>query len=420
MFYRRCDDGENLHNLFKVLYKSLYDIMDGLTYIDLFAGCGGLSLGLHQAGWKGQFAIEKSPMAFETLQHNLILKKHHFAWPEWLPQEAHDINEVLEKYRPQLRALRGKVDLVAGGPPCQGFSMAGRRNARDQRNKLVHAYIDFIDIVRPKVVFLENVKGFTIKFNQSKRSKPYSNVVLQALNRLGYDVEGRIIDFSDFGIPQRRHRFILVGVLRGDAQDFFTKVIAHKRLFLQSKGLEDKKYPVQEVLSDIERKRGERDSPDSKGFKAGTYALAGTAYQKLLRVEGTSEPDSHRFPNHGQETVKKFRYFQTFKRNKNLAPKAKLKFGLKKMCIMALDSQSISPTLTTLPDDYIHYSEPRILTVREYARIQTFPDWFEFKGKYTTGGDRRKKEVPRYTQIGNAIPPLFAEQAGMILKEMAQ
>jgi DNA (cytosine-5)-methyltransferase 1 len=71
-----------------------------------------------------------------------------------------------------------------------------------------------------------------------------------------------------------------------------------------------------------------------------------------------------------------------------------------------------------LPDDYIHYSEPRILTVREYARIQSFPDWFKIKGKYTTGGKMRTKEVPRYSQIGNAIPPLFAEQAGLVIKEM--
>lgn len=77
-----------------------------------------------------------------------------------------------------------------------------------------------------------------------------------------------------------------------------------------------------------------------------------------------------------------------------------------------------TPTITTLPDDYIHYHEPRILTVREYARIQSFPDWYEFQGKYTTGGILRVKEVPRYTQIGNAIPPLFSEQSGLILKHL--
>lgn len=79
-----------------------------------------------------------------------------------------------------------------------------------------------------------------------------------------------------------------------------------------------------------------------------------------------------------------------------------------------------APTITTLPDDYIHYCEPRIFTVREYARIQSFNDWFEFKGKYTTGGKLRTKEVPRYTQIGNAIPPLFGEQVGVTLNKLLQ
>ena len=122
------------------------------TVIDLFAGCGGLSLGLYQAGWKGLFAIEKNAFAFETLKYNLIDNKKHFQWPEWLPQTAHDINEVLEKYPEQLKALRGKVDLVAGGPPCQGFSMAGKRVEDDVRNQLVFSYIKFIDLVQPKMI----------------------------------------------------------------------------------------------------------------------------------------------------------------------------------------------------------------------------------------------------------------------------
>ena len=91
------------------------------TVIDLFAGAGGLSLGLYQAGWHGLFAIEKNPFAFETLKYNLIDRKKHFNWPEWLPIINHDINEVLKNYSEQLVELQGKVDLVAGGPPCQGF-----------------------------------------------------------------------------------------------------------------------------------------------------------------------------------------------------------------------------------------------------------------------------------------------------------
>jgi DNA (cytosine-5)-methyltransferase 1 len=115
-----------------------------LRYIDIFAGCGGLSLGLHNAGWKGIFAIEKNRMAFITLKHNLIEKKDHFEWPSWLPVTEHDINEVLKNYKGELEKLRGNVDLVAGGPPCQGFSTAGRRDEHDERNNLVDSYIEFI------------------------------------------------------------------------------------------------------------------------------------------------------------------------------------------------------------------------------------------------------------------------------------
>ena len=97
------------------------------TVIDLFAGCGGLSLGLYQAGWKGVFAVEKNPCAFETLKYNLIDGKKHFDWPDWLPVKQLDIIEVNKTYKQQLKKLRGTIDLVAGGPPCQGFSMAGKR-----------------------------------------------------------------------------------------------------------------------------------------------------------------------------------------------------------------------------------------------------------------------------------------------------
>src|SRR6185312_3578449 len=109
------------------------------NYIDLFSGCGGLSLGLMKAAWKGLFAIEKDAQAFSTLSFNLIEQKNHFDWPSWLSVSAHDIDEVLSKYKKQLKALVGKIDLVAGGPPCQGFSLVGKRNEKDKRNNLVNS-----------------------------------------------------------------------------------------------------------------------------------------------------------------------------------------------------------------------------------------------------------------------------------------
>ena len=131
-------------------------------------------------------------------------------------------------------------------------------------------------------------------------------------------------------------------------------------------------------------------------------------------------PDSHSFANHNKATVILFKTLleEYPQRNKRIGNKEREHWNIKKRGITILDMNGISPTLTTHPDDYIHYAEPRILTVREYARLQTFPDWYEIKKKYTTGGKLRKIEVPRYTQIGNAIPPLFGELAGIVLKEM--
>ena len=138
------------------------------------------------------FAIEKNPFAFETLKANLIDNKKHFNWPQWLPQTPHDINEVLKKYKVQLEGLRGeRIDLVAGGPPCQGFSMAGKRVEDDIRNNLVFSYIKFIDLVRPKIILFENVKGFTYAFDKKKNGDaiPYSQKVIKGLKGLGYNVK---------------------------------------------------------------------------------------------------------------------------------------------------------------------------------------------------------------------------------------
>jgi len=391
-----------------------------LTHIDIFSGCGGLSLGLYKAGWKGLFAIEKSPMAFETLKYNLIDKKNHFEWPSWLPQENHDIKKIISQYKEKLISLRGKVTLVAGGPPCQGFSFAGRRKESDNRNKLVDSYIEFIDLVRPDMLFFENVKGFTVGFNKTdSKGKIYSHYVIRKLTKLGYNVEARIIDFSEYGVPQRRKRFILIGLKNGNAKDFFEKIVIEKSNFLKEKGLTNN-TTIKDAISDLQRENGEVLSPIFHNFKEGIYSKSSSNYQKMLR-EGTNNinPDSHRFPNHNSETEKKFRFIlKNCKRNSTISAQIKEKFKLKKRSIIPLDENNKSPTLTTLPDDYIHYSEPRILTVREYARIQSFDDWFEFKGKYTTGGKLRKVEVPRYTQVGNAVPPLFAELSGRILMGM--
>lgn len=401
--------------------KSTYKV------IDLFAGCGGLSLGLYQAGWEGIFAVEKNPCAFATLKYNLIDGKRHFDWPSWLPVEPLDIIEVNKNFREQLVGLRGTVDLVAGGPPCQGFSMAGKRIEDDIRNQLVFSYIDFIGMVQPRLLLFENVKGFTYAFNKDKNPNavPYSKLVIEKLQELGYDVQPQVIDFSKFGVPQRRKRFILVGVLngkKGDAANFMRLLEESRETFLKMNDLTENPN-VEDAISDLYRSNGEVDTPDRKGFHSGLYAKAQTKYQKYLRKDlGKQQtiPNSHSFAHHSNEKVACFHKLLTEypDRGKRIDGKSREKWGIRQRGITVLDSKSVSPTITGMPDDYLHYCEPRIMTVRECARLQSFPDWYEFKSKYTTGGQMRKKEVPRYSQVGNAIPPLFAQQAGLILKEL--
>lgn len=397
------------------------------TVIDLFAGAGGLSLGLYLSGWHGLFAIEKNPFAFETLKYNLIDNKKHFDWPEWFPKTNHDINEVLKNYSEQLEALQGKVDLVAGGPPCQGFSMAGKRVKDDIRNQLVFSYIKFIKLVQPKMILFENVKGFTYAFNKRKKEgvEPYSQIVIKALEGLGYAVKPHIIDFSEYGVPQRRKRFILVGIKEGlCSPNKFEQLLKENRdAFLAERGL-NTIVTLQDAISDLLRSNGELPTPDRKGFYSGKYGKRKlTAYEKLMRgdyPETHDVPNSHSFARH---TADKLHCYQRLlaeypERGKRIDGDAREGWEIRQRGITILDPNAVSPTITGQPDDYLHYSEPRIMTVRECARIQSFPDWYEIKKKYTTGGKMRRIEVPRYSQVGNAIPPLFAEQAGNVLKQM--
>ena len=396
------------------------------TVIDLFAGCGGLSLGLYQTGWHGLFAIEKNAFAFETLKYNLIDNKNHFDWPEWLPKTEHDINEVLDKYSEQLKSLRGNVDLVAGGPPCQGFSMAGKRVEEDVRNQLVFSYIKFIDLVRPKMILFENVKGFTYAFDKKKNdnseSEPYSHKVIRGLEDLGYNVKPHVIDFSEYGVPQRRKRFILVGIRKelGTPDCFEDLLKANRDAFLAQKGLKSTNT-LKDAISDLLHSNGEEPTPDRKGFYSGKYGKKKlTAYQKLMRGDYPKThkiADSHSFAKQTPDKISCYKRLlaEYPQRGKRIDGKAREPWGIMQRGITVLDPNAVSPTITGHPDDYLHYSEPRIMTVRECARIQSFPDWYEIKKKYTTGGKMRKLEVPRYTQIGNAIPPLFAELAGKVI-----
>lgn len=394
-------------------------------YIDLFAGCGGLSLGLQKAGWTGLFAVEKNEDAFSTLQQNLIVNRNHFQWPEWLPQTNLDINELLKDYEEELKRLKGQVQLLVGGPPCQGFSMAGKRSGNDVRNRLYNSYIKFVEIVEPEMLFFENVHGFTVGFNRKYKGKqtkgePYSQKLIKQLKKLGYDVRHDVILMSDYGVPQKRKRFILFATKKGEAKTFFDRLSRKKDEFLLNKGIQIP-VTVSEAIGDLERRHGQVQSIDSPRFMNGLYGEISSAYQALMRAEinAGAVPNSHRFANPKQETIELFEHLMNASDDAiRITPKMGLVDGLKKRGVTPLKSDCVCSTITSIPDDFIHYSEPRIMTVRECARIQSFPDDYIFLGKYTTGGERRKCDVPRYTQVANAVPPLFAEQVGLVLQEM--
>jgi DNA (cytosine-5)-methyltransferase 1 len=400
------------------------------NYIDLFSGCGGFSLGLGNAGWQGVFAVEKDSMAFETFRYNLIDGKYsHFDWPIWLPKQATTIQELLKNYPEQLSNLKGKVDLIAGGPPCQGFSLAGRRNSKDPRNKLSDEYIKMVKLVSPKYLVLENVRGFnsTFKDSDGKREKqPYSMVVKARIEALGYKVFTDYVHSEYYGVPQKRTRFIMIGI-RNDIATDDTKpfeILEGLRLdFLKNKKLSAKHVSVKQAICDLELSKSEltyHSGSEVTGFKKIKYTPPKSlnAYQKLMRkgLNG-SKPNSLRIARHRPATIERFKLIQSLcQPGKGLSDENKVALGIKKQVISVLNPKEPSRTLTTLPDDLLHYSEPRILTVRENARIQSFPDDFVFRGKYTTGGSRRTQECPRYTQVGNAVPPFLGEVIGQLIK----
>jgi DNA (cytosine-5)-methyltransferase 1 len=411
-------------------------------FIDLFSGCGGLSLGLMAAGWQGLFAVEINRDAFQTLSHNLIKgNKYKFNWIDWLPQKKLSVSTLIKKYKKQLESLRGKVDLVAGGPPCQGFSTAGRRNPDDRRNKLTGDYLKVVELVRPKFVLLENVSGFTMPFHhaskQKKRNKkprPYSDKVKLKLEELGYTVYPKMILSSIAGVPQSRARFFMLAIqnelipsLELNGESPFQLLETMTPLFKKKKKLPVKRnISVYEAISDLEvNGKNLVDSTDStpKGFKQIHYVHLekSSSFQRLMRQGCNGDiPNSLRLAKHKPATVNKFRKIHEIATPGVSVPIVLRELiGIKKHALTVLHPGKPSSTITTVPEDVLHYSEYRILTVRENARLQSFPDWFEFQGKYTTGGQSRKKDCPRYTQVANAVPPLLAELLGNLILDLA-
>jgi len=403
-----------------------------MRFIDVFAGCGGLSLGLLQAGMSGVFAIEKNPMAFETLKHNLIDgNKFNFDWPEWLPRKAMSCEELLAEYSSQLENMAGSIDLLVGGPPCQGFSIAGRRNPSDPRNQMAEQYLKLVSILRPTYLVIENVSGFASKFNETKSRElddrfsktSYADFIVDSLENLGYSVSSGLVNCSDFGVPQNRRRYLIICSLKKLKVPLLEVLAGSSKDFLSAKKLHlDRPTSASEALSDLELV-GKKLIPSLDGGRPGFLQIEyvepdiKSNYQSLMRAGSDSPPNSLRLPKHAPNTIVNFKRIQLASTpGRSVSKVVREMLGIKKQAITVLGRNLPSPTVTTLPDDIIHYSEARILTVRESARLQSFPDWFEFLGKYTTGGERRRIDCPRYTQVGNAVPPLLSEAIALVIK----
>jgi DNA (cytosine-5)-methyltransferase 1 len=403
-----------------------------LTFIDAFAGCGGLSLGLKRAGWRGLFAIEKDSFAFATLSANFLDSDSalSYLWPQDIERKPWDIRKLLDEKRDVVGKLAGKVDLLAGGPPCQGFSDAGRRRLDDPRNKLFEAYLELVGIVKPRVVLVENVRGFTVDFKKAGPGE-VGNFAdrLRELLSPNYKTVSTVIRASDFGIPQARPRFFLVGVRNGDPAcpkvlDFFDDLRCRSARFLAERGL-SRNPTARDAISDLEiAYSGTVPCGECEGFQAIGYKDARSAYQVAMRDGHEGCPSDTRLARHRSDISARFASIikscrEEGRLNVTISAETRNAHNLKKMAIRVMDPLGPAPTITSLPDDLLHYSEPRTLTVRENARLQSFPDWFVFKGKYTTGGALRSKEVPRFTQVANAVPPLLAEQIGLALARLA-
>jgi DNA (cytosine-5)-methyltransferase 1 len=373
-------------------------------------------------------------MAFETLSQNFLVSEAPYAgfsaWPEWLPKTNHDIVALLKDkaMRGRLKSLRGTVTLMAGGPPCQGFSVGGRRDGADERNSLVYQMLDMVDLVQPKIVLIENVEGIARRFvaRPGEASSSVAEAVIEQLSSLGYTSSFDVVDASRFGVPQSRRRVVIVGVrdctlTPAHLKAAFAQMLVNSAAQVREAwGLHPQKnVTAKEAIDDLTG--GTRITcPDSTEFESAVYTKATSAYARAMRRgrKAGSIPNSHRFSKHGERIHSLYSLAHATQPPGRLSKSFLLENGTKKDKKVLIDAATVVSTITTHPDEFIHYAEPRNITVREMARFQSFPDDFHFHGRYTINGPRRKHDVARCSQVGNAVPPLLAEGIGLALRQV--
>jgi len=364
-----------------------------MNAIDLFAGAGGLTDGFKKAGARCALAIEFDPQAAETLKYNN---------PD-IPLLVKDIREI--KNNEAIESCKAsRIDVVTGGPPCQGFSLAGLRIPDDPKNQLFLEFVRMVEIFDPKIVVFENVAGLL-----SMQKGVVLAAILKAFSSLNYSTSWKIVNTADYGIPQSRPRFIMVGI-KGKTRYQFPESTHVDPKVLQTNDLfgHTGKLPyvtVKEALSslpDIYQGDGEEEMPNNPPVNE---------YQKV--IYGHRNPGilyNHRATKHSQLIVE--RYAAILPGNTNVGLPEHLQ--TKKINVFKLHPDQPARTVTcNFRTDLLHHYIPRGTTVREAARLQSFDDDYRFFGNLT----RKARYVTQDDQVGNAVPPLLAYTLANSLKE---
>ena len=390
---------------------------DNLKYLDLFAGAGGLSEGLSEAGFHGLFASEIVAEYANTYRRN-------HPGTEVITADIRSLDA--EKIRQQLGVEREEIDLIAGGPPCQGFSInAPVRSALDERNHLFKEYLRFVDAFAPKAVLIENVPGL-VSFEDGATL----HAILDSLAELGYGVDVRILGAAYYGIPQMRWRTVILG-LRGKnlpATAFpepiyhapirpnFTATFDGQSLVKFPTAETDSKFvTVKDALDDLPPLvNGERGQPIKE------YATEPSCdYQKRSRI-GSVGVINHEATRLSPINLERIRHIAPGG-NWTDIPDGLLPQGMKRARKSdhtkrygRVAPDGLASTILTKCDphwgSYFHYSQDRAFTVREAARIQSFPDHFVFTGT----------QAQQFAQVGNAVPPLLAKAVGLAVKSILE
>lgn len=387
---------------------------ENLKFLDLFSGAGGLSEGLSEAGFHCVFANEIMPAYATTYRLNHIATTTCTADIRTI-----DANDVLE----ELGLKRGEIDLIAGGPPCQGFSInAPVRSSSDSRNHLFKEYLRFVDAFAPKAVLIENVPGL-VSFEKGATL----HAILDALNDLGYGADVHILGAAYYGVPQMRWRTIILGLRNSEIpQDAFPSPLFHAPIkpnfTTRFDGRQLVKLPTSEETANFVTVRDAiGDLPALKSGEKGDTIKdypceAFSDFQRHCR-QGSPGVYNHEAANLSAINIQRLKFIKPGG-NWTDIPDELLPEGMKKarksdhtMRYGRVRPDGLASTVLTKCDPhwgaYFHYDQDRTFTVREAARIQSFPDHFIFSGTI----------AEQYAQVGNAVPPLLARAIGLSLKQ---